>query len=61
MLPTLWWKKTVANSDDDEHGDGPSEREREREVRERIFKIMNFESFYLLKSLTDPSNFQMKF
>ena len=63
MLPTLWWKKAVANSDDDEHGDGPSEREREREreVRERIFKIMNFESFYLLKSLTDPSNFQMKF
>ena len=58
MLPTLWWKKAVANSDDDEHGDGPSERERERE---RIFKIMNFESFYLLKSLTDPPNSQMKF
>ena len=30
MLPTLWWKEIVANSDDDEHGDGPLERERQR-------------------------------
>ena len=37
MLPTLlWWKETVANSDDDEHGDGPSERERERSERENF-------------------------
>ena len=42
MLPMLRWKKAVANSDYDEHGDGPSERERKIE---RIFKIMNFESF----------------
>ena len=28
VLPTLRWKKAVANSDYDEHGDGPSEREK---------------------------------
>ena len=30
VLPMLWWKKAVANSDDDEHGEEPSKRERER-------------------------------
>ena len=50
VLPTLWWKKVVANRDDDEHGDGPWERERKKKEKKKenfqnneFWKLLPFE------------------